>query len=188
VIIHSLQTGANVGVDGEDVARNLDFAAHHTLIESDYFQALIGRRAETLADRISVTIKPLFGLQKPLDQWKVNILTKWDQRRPQLEKMLVSALRVKTKALVSKDIFEVVFPPQAYEYDGEIMEVEELERDSGGSLLGQTSLVRLCLRPGLRKYAFDRKLVDYNSFRKPGSCPEGPSDLIAKAIVLIEAS
>ena len=83
-------------------------------------------------------------------------------------------------------MFEVVFPPQAYKYDREVMEVEELERDSGGSLLEQTSLVRLCLVPGLRKYAFDRKLVDYNSFRKPGSGPEGPSDLIAKPIVIID--
>jgi len=66
------------------------------------------------------------------------------------------------------------------------MDVEELERDSGGSLPGQTSLVRLCLVPGLRKYTFDRKLVDYNSFRKSGSGPEGPSDLIAKPIAIID--
>jgi hypothetical protein len=188
VIIHLLvQTGANAGADGEAVARNLDFAAHHTLIESEYFQEdLIRRRAEALAIRISATILPLFGLQKPLALWEVDILTELNRKRPALEKMFVSALRIKARALVSKDMFEVVFPPQAYKYDRGLMEVEKLERDSGGSLLGQTSLVRLCLVPGLRKYAFDRKLVDYNSFRKPGSGPEGPSDLIAKPIVVID--
>jgi hypothetical protein len=181
-MIHLLvQTGANAGADGEDVARNLDFAAHHTLIESEYFQeAIIRRRAEALAGRISATIVPLFGLQKPLALWEVDILTEWNRKRPALEKMFVSALRIKARALVSKDMFEVIFPPQAYKYDLGLMEVEELERDGGGSL------VRLCLVPGLRKYAFDRKLVDYNSFRKPGSGPEGPSDLIAKPIVIID--
>lgn len=157
------------------------------MIEGEYFQkTLIRRRAEALTVRISTTIVPLFGLQKPLALWEVDILTEWNRKRPALEKMFVSALRIKTRALVSKDMFEVVFPPQAYKYDRGFMEVENLERDSGESLLGQTSLVRLCLVPGLRKYAFDRKLVDYNSFRKSGSGPEGPSDLIAKPIVVID--
>jgi hypothetical protein len=156
------------------------------LIESEYFQeALIRRRAEALTVRISTTIVPLFGLQKPLALWEVDILTEWNRKRPALEKMFVSALRIKARALVSKDMFEVVFPPQAHKYNRELMEVENLERDSGGSLLARTSLVRLCLVPGLRKYAFDRKLVDYNSFRKPGSDPEGPSDPIANPLVII---
>ena len=187
MIIHSLvQTGANARADGEDVARNLDFATHHTLIESEYFQKdLIPRRAEALAVRISATIAPLFGLQRPLALWKVDILKELNRQRPALKRIFVSALRIKARALVSKDVFEVVFPPQGYKYDRGLMEVEKLERDGGGSLLGQTSLVRLCLVPGLRKYAFDRRLVDYNSFRKPGSGPEGPSDLIAKPIVII---
>lgn len=176
---------ANAGADGEDVARNLDFAAHHTLIESKYFQALIRRRAEALTVRISTTIMPLFGLQKPLALWEVDILAEWNRKRPALEKMFVSALRIKARALVSKDMFEVVFPPQAHKYNRKLMEVENLERDSGGSLLARTFLVRLCLVPGLRKYAFDRKLVDYNSFRKPGSDPEGPSDPIASPLVII---
>jgi hypothetical protein len=185
VIIHLLlQIDANAGADGEDVARNLDFAAHHTLIESEYFQqVLIPRRAEALAIRLSATIVPLFALQKPLTLWEVDILTEWKRKRPALERMFVSALRIKARALVSKDMFEVVFPPQACECN-QFMEVENLERDSGGSPQGQTSLVRLCLVPGLRRYAFDRKLVDYNSFRKPGSGPAGPSDLIASPIVI----
>ena len=82
-----MQTGANTGADGEDVARNLDFAAHHTLIESEYFQeALIRRRAEALAGRISATIVPHFGLHKPLALWEVDILTEWNRKETSTRK------------------------------------------------------------------------------------------------------
>jgi hypothetical protein len=143
---------ADAGADGEDVARNLDFAAHHTLIESEYFQeALIRRRAEALTVRISTTIMPLFGLQKPLALWEVEILTEWNRKRPALEKMFVSALRIKARALVSRDMFEVVFPPQAYKYDRELMEVENLERHSGGSLLAKAFPCTTLLGAGTSK-------------------------------------
>jgi hypothetical protein len=186
ITLSRIQTGANARADGEDVARNLDFAAHSTLIEGKYFQEeLIPRRASDLAVRLSATIAPLFALHKPLNLWEIDVLSEWNRQRPALQKIFASALRVKVRALVCKDVFEVVFPSQAHGYDQELMEVEKLDRNSGESVLGHTPLVRLCLVPGLRKYPFDRKLVDYNSFQKPGDGTEGPSDLIAKPIVII---
>jgi len=98
--------------------------------------------------------------------------------------MFESALRIKTRALVSKDVFEAVLPLQGSSYDKGLMDNEKPY--SGGLLQGQTPLVQLCLAPGLRKYEFERKLVDYNSFRKPGSDLQGPSDTITRAVVIVE--
>ncbi|KIW09897.1 hypothetical protein PV08_11998 [Exophiala spinifera] len=174
-------------MDGEDVARNLDLAVHHSLIESeDFQQEVIPRRAEALAMRLSERVKPLFGLQNPLDLWEVDILEEWQQQRPQLKKIFISALKVKTKALVSKDIFEVIFPLPGCKYDPKHMESERLEQDNGSSELGQSPIVRLCLVPGLRKFAFDKKHVDYNSFRRPSPSFAEPGDGIVGPLVIVE--
>jgi len=172
------------GADGEDVARNLDFAVHHGLVESQYYQhELIPRRAEALVDRLSATLTPLFGLHKPLEEWEEDILNEWDRKRPELHTIFVCALRIKARALVSKDMFEVVFPVPRDKYDPGLMKVEMLS-DGDGPM--EQKAVRLCLVPGLRKYTYDRKRVDYNSFSRPGSSSDGPSDLIAKPIVIID--
>lgn len=180
-----LQNNANNWTDSEDVARNLDLAVHHTLIGSEHFQnEIIPRRAEALAMRLSATVEPLFGLQKPLDLWEVDILKEWQRQQPALKKIFVSALKVKTKALVSKGIFEVIFPVPGCEYDPEYTEVEILERDNERSELGQSPIVRLCLVPGLRILAFDRKLVDRNSFRRPSNSSAEPGDNVASPLVV----
>ncbi|EXJ77706.1 hypothetical protein A1O3_09935 [Capronia epimyces CBS 606.96] len=169
--------------DGDAVVRNLDFAAHHTLIESPYYQdELIPRRAKALAIRASEMIQPLLGLQKSLGLWEVDILEMWTRQRPRLEDVFVSALKIKAKALVCKDIFEVIFPSPGDAFDGELMEEE---KSIVGEKLDKTSCVQLCLVPGLRKFPFDRKLVDYNSFRKPQQFTDDASDLIAEAVVLV---
>jgi hypothetical protein len=136
--------------------------------------------------RLSDRVEPLFRLQNPIDLWEVDILKEWQRQRPTLKKIFVSALKVKTKALVSKDIFEVIFPVPGCKYDPEHTEVERLERDNGRSELGQSPIVRLCLVPGLRKFAFDRKLVDYNSFRRPSTSSAEPGDNIASPLVIPE--
>lgn len=128
-------------------------------------------------------MEPLFSLQNPLDLWEVDILTEWQRQRSILKKIFISSLRVKTKALVSKDIFEVIFPAPGCEYDPEHTEVERLERDFE---LGQSPTVRLCLVPGLRKFAYKRKFVDYNSFRRPSASSAEPGDNIASPLVIPE--
>ena len=136
--------------------------------------------------RLSDRVEPLFGLQNPLDLWEVDIIKEWQRQRPALKKIFVSALKVKTKALVSKDIFEVIFPVPGGKYDPEHTELERLERDNGRFELGQSPVVQLCLVPGLRKFAFDRKLVDYNSFRRPSTSSAEPGDNIASPLVIPE--
>lgn len=136
--------------------------------------------------RLSETVEPLLGLQNSLDLWEVDILKEWQRQRPALKKIFESAIKVKTKALVSKDIFEVVFPVPGCEYDPKHTEVERLERDHRGSGSGQSPIVRLCLVPGLRKFAFDRKLVDYNSFRRPSTSSTEAGGNIASPMVLAE--
>jgi hypothetical protein len=111
------------------------------------------------------------------------MLKELDKHLPALAKMFESALRIKTRALVTKDVFEVVLPPQGSSYDRSLMDVEKPY--SGGLPQAQTPLVRLCLAPGLRKYEFERKSVDDNSFCKFGSGPQGPSDTIMRAVVIV---
>jgi hypothetical protein len=136
--------------------------------------------------RLSDRVELLFGLQNPLDLWEVDILKEWQRQRPTLKKIFVSALKVKTKALVSKYIFEVIFPVPGCEYEPEHTDVERLERDNGRSELGRSPIVRLCLVPGLRKLEFDRKLVDYNSFRRPSASSAEPGDTVASPLVIPE--
>jgi len=84
-------------------------------------------------------------------------------------------------------MFEVILPSQGQAYEQDIMEDEKLEIYDRTSTPGEGSRVRLCLVPGLRKYPFDRKRVDYNSFRKPGSgVVKEPYDLIAQSLVVID--
>ena len=170
-----------------DVARNLDFAAHWTLIESEYYQKdLILRRAEALALQLSTVVAPLFGLQQALDLWDVDILKEWERQRPTLIKMFVSALKIKARALVSKDMFEVIFPAQGSGFHLSLMEPEETERSRGSSTPEESSFVKLCLAPGLQKYPFDRKRVDYNSFRRPGGSVDESAVKIVEGVVIID--
>lgn len=110
--------------------------------------------------------------------------TTWNRNRAALESVFGSALKIKTRAFVSKDIFEVILPQQGSEYDPQLMETEDLDRDNGSSTRESASRVRLCLVPGLRKYPYDRKLVDCNSFRRPDGDSWGPFDPIAKPLVI----
>lgn len=148
------------------------------MIEDEYFQEdLIPRRAEALAQDLSTIVEPLFSLQ-------VSILKEWQRQQEALKKIFVSALRVKTKALVSRGVFEVIFPVPGCQYDEAHAEIERHERD--GRDLGQTPIVRLCLVPGLRYFSFEKKPVDYNSFRRPSTGSAELGDDITSPLLIPE--
>lgn len=179
-----LPRDANHSIDGEDVAYNLDLAVHHTLITGkDFQEELIPRRAEALAKSLSKKLEPLFTLQNPVEQWKLNILKEWQGQRHVLQRIFESALKVKTMALVTKDTFEVIFPATGHVYDPEHT---ELERNNHCAEANQPPLVRVCLVPGLRKFANDRKVVDYNSFRRPSDDRLEIGDIVASPLVIPE--
>jgi hypothetical protein len=134
--------------------------------------------------RLSATVEPLFTLQNPFDIREADILQDWQHHRSALKKIFVSALRVKTKALVSQGVFEVTFPVSGHDFDPAHTDVEELERDAGSSELVKSPFVRLCLVPGLRTFSFDRKLVDYNSFRQPSASSAEVGDVISSPLII----
>ncbi len=170
--------------DSEKVAQRLHLAGLHTLIESaDVQNELIPRRAEDLAKSLSKKVAPLFGLQTPIDKWKVNILKEWKNQRPLLEKIFDHALKIKTKALVSKHIFEVIFPGPGDMYDPEHVETEVHEPIKGDVERRLNPTVRICLFPGLKRIATDRKPMDYNSFRRPS---DDPGVVIASPMLIPE--
>ena len=167
---------ANSCTDSEDVARNLDLAAHHTLIEDEFFQQdIIPRRANDFALHLSGIVEPLFNLQT---------LEVWQRQQETLKRIFVSALKVKTKAVVSRGVFEVIFPVPGCQYDEAHTEIERHERD--GRDLEQTPTVRLCLVPGLRYFSVEKKPVDYNSFRRPSTGSAELGDDITSPLIIPE--
>ena len=148
------------------------------MIEDEYFQEdLIPRRAEALAQDLSTIVEPLFSLQ-------VSILKEWQRQQEALKKIFVSALRVKTKALVSRGVFEVIFPVPGCQYDEAHAEIERHERD--GRDLGQTPIVRLCLVPGLKYFSVEKNLMDYNSFRISSTGSAELGDDITSPLIIPE--
>ena len=155
------------------------------MIEKKSFQEdVIHRRAEDLASDLSAIVEPLFSLQTPLDPPKVDILEDWQRQQETLKRIFVSALKIKTKALVSRGVFEVVFPVPGCQYDEAHAEIERLERD--GRDLGQTPTVRLCLVPGLRYLSVEKKSIDYKSFRPPSTGSAELGDYITSPLIIPE--
>jgi hypothetical protein len=98
------------------------------LIEDKSFQEdLISRRAVDLALDLSDIVEPLFNLQTPLDLWREDILKIWQGQQETLKRIFVSALKVKTKAVVSRGVFEVIFPVPGCQYDEAHAEIERHE-------------------------------------------------------------
>ena len=146
---------------------------------------IIHRRADELASDLTAIVEPLFSLQTPLDPSKVNMLEDWQRQQETLKTIFISALKIKTKAVVSRGVFEVVFPVPGCQYDEAHAEIERLERD--GRDLRQTPTVRLCLVPGLRYFSVEKKSIDYNSFRPPSTGSAVLGDYITSPLIIPES-
>jgi len=172
--------------DGQIALRNLDFAAHHSIIEQKHFQEyVIPRKVSALADRLLETLASLFAKHKPLDEWKIDVLRKWRKERRRLTEIFDAALKIKLKTLLSKDLFEVVLYPPGTAYSKATMKAENLEEEFADKSSHKKLSVLLSLVPSLGVHVHDRKLVDYNSFA-PGNAGQGrKADLITKAVVVV---
>jgi hypothetical protein len=146
---------------------------------------LIPTRAEALASRVSTTIELLFGLLQPQDMSDMSVSSTLREYFSTLSGMFSAALRIKTKALVSKAVLEVILPPYGTMHDSDLMRVEPVESGTGDLRPQKIREIQTCVAPGLKRYERNEGLVDYNSFCKPGGGPSQPSEVITKAVVII---
>ena len=102
-----------------------------------------------------------------------------------LKSIFCAALNIKTFGMISKTVFEFIWPAHNAVFERNFM----VEESSEGTTCNQTSpkqeakKVILALVPGLRIYNYDRKLVDYCGFTKGDEGLEQPS-LVAQAVVV----
>ena len=76
--------------------RNLDFAAHTSLFQDDFFQQhVIPAKASVLADRLICTFNPLFAQKESLEDSHREVVEEWSNKRMRLEEVFEHALRIK---------------------------------------------------------------------------------------------
>ena len=164
---------------GEIALRNLDFAAHRSLVDGHHFKSsYLPRRAARLADRLLEALEPFI------------IVKGANKRRPRLKQDLefifLCALSIKTEALISKDMFETTWPMPQSEFQELSMETEPLATVDKEAGVGDPQKVKLALLPGIRGYIYDRKLVDYHSFARRGSDGLQEPNQFSRAVVVLE--
>lgn len=106
--------------------------------------------------------------------------------RPTLQAIFRAALEIKTSVMVSKDMYQCIWPTPEAIFDPITMETErdKFNPDTAESHMNQMK-VRLVLVPGLCVYEHDRQLVDYFGFkREDDMCTANPR-VLYKAVVLV---
>lgn len=107
-----------------------------------------------------------------------------EQLRWRLEGIFIIALNLKVHLMITKDMFECIWPAPGSDFDVDTMETARPRRQEI-TQYDQTGSPRVVLpvTPGLRVYSHDRQMVDYNGFREVGDHVEGQQSVIAKAVV-----
>jgi hypothetical protein len=175
-----------LSADGEVALRNLDFAAHKSLIEQHLFQNhIIPQKAIVLADRVTRALSPLTAWDTQLDkEVHINAFEKLSEEKTQLVEVFDQALRLKAKVVVSKNLFEMVMYPPGTPFDKDLMVAESMERHRAQQPFHDVPMVRLCLLPSLHVYEHDRKLVDHTSFIREKTNHRTPLCILNKALVV----
>lgn len=170
---------------GEGVAlRNLDFAAHRSLLSRDYFENQIKpRKIATLVQRFMSVLKFLIAKPQSDETRSTLVCQTLRQEEMRLKEIFHLAYQIKVKAILSKNSFQAVLYPPRMTFDGAVMEMDlrDPQLTHGGS---QKNLsVLLSLLPSLVTYSCDRRQVDYNGFVLSNEAPGETPHLINKAVV-----
>jgi hypothetical protein len=174
-------------VDGEITLRNLDFAAHTSLIEEEFYQHhIIPARASVLADRILRTLAPLFTSSDGLQDGDGEAPTMWLAKKAPLTEVFENALRIKAQVTVSKDLFEMVLYSPETTFDQDFMVSETMDGGRAKIPSSSTSRVKLCLLPSLHLYKHNRKIVEYNNFIRRPYDRRSAAVRLTKAVVVLE--
>lgn len=167
--------------------RNLDFAAHKSLVNGDFIQQhVIPRKAEALADRLSHALAPLFITEQRPSGPHSNASKVWSKKRSKLTEIFDRAIRLKASMMVGKDLFEMVLYPPGTPFDKAVMETETMEGDRAELSAHKELEVVLCLLPSFHVYDDDRKLVEPNNFVKRDSSQRQTAHKLTKAVVVVD--
>ncbi|ORY16548.1 hypothetical protein BCR34DRAFT_476001 [Clohesyomyces aquaticus] len=158
---------------GDAALRNLDFASHQSLLDEKsayFYDYFLPRTASRHADRLLDALRPYI-----IEESRAMAVPQLKER---LQSIFHLALEIKTLAMVGKDTYECIWPIAGSSFDVDLM-----EPDARGQ--PHTGKAKLPLVPGLRVYKSDRRLVDYEGFRK--SEDDGLHDpvVIAKAVISV---
>jgi hypothetical protein len=162
-----------------DVLRGLDFAAHRWLFDQDIFKdVLLPKMASRFAERLLVALQPL--IQHEYKETLEYTL------RPTLQAIFHAGLEIKTSVMVSKDMYQCIWPTPEASFDPSTMETErdKFNPDTPDSHTNDMK-VRHVLVPGLCFYEHDRHLVDYFGFKRENDACTGKPCVLYKAVVLV---
>jgi hypothetical protein len=148
-------------------------------MEDEHFrEVVLNRHATRLAIRLSAALYPLI-------QSKTRLRVTRDLRKILVQPFRL-ALDIKCLIMVGKDLYECIWPTRGSPFKERRMIDEPADYAQAGNdkTLDPNPLVRLPILPGLRIYAYERQMVDYNGFRN--GCEEVlKGSVVAKARVLI---
>ncbi|KAI9933209.1 hypothetical protein MW887_007681 [Aspergillus wentii] len=191
--------------DGRTALRNLDFAAHQSLLNGALFQDhVLPRRAERLACRLSKVLCPLFTDEKGKvrDQmvacgtpsidlfatWGADEKT-WKATRDKIIQIFHRALNIKCQFVTRSYRFEAVLHPPQTRFEPEQMKAETIQGgvlQADGSSMQQNLEVRLCLLPALYALRHDSTQVVYRNFVQRDAHERRDSEQLTKAVVAVE--
>jgi hypothetical protein len=155
-------------------ARNIEFAAHHSVFESQHFrEQFLVRTASRFGDR-------LFRVFSHLIKRKYSRKT-----MERLKAAFQLALEIKILIMMSKDVYEVIWPTTGNDFDDYLMKEEPLETFVASHTHSGSNerKVLIPLVPGLRIYSFERKAVDYFGLKTGREEGLGEPEVLAKSIV-----
>jgi hypothetical protein len=115
--------------------RNLDLAAHNTLIKDGDFRRGLPKKADDFAVQLSQTLAPIFtqDTEVPLETTWDGFATwdqdpeEWRERRVRLVDIFTKALEVKADSILNTVDYEMVMYPPGTKYDKNTMTVETMD-------------------------------------------------------------
>jgi hypothetical protein len=144
---------------------------------------MIPRLASKLERRLLLTFGPI--LQSRPERNEEDGKADEALLRERLVGIFSDALELKLLTMVSKDMFECIWPSLETPFDLDTMETERTRFCIDDVESYDLRRVTLVLVPGLRLYEYDRQMVDYFGFKREHEQCTGSYRTLQKAIVLV---
>ena len=174
--------------------RNLDFAAHRTLLEDDFFQKhIVPTEAQQLTTTLCQTLKPLFEHQRhlgfqPRSSLYNSSTTASDSTfddRSNLEEIFEIAVRVKAHLLTSTDAFEAIIYAPGSAFSRKTMRAENFQGEEIHPIHHERPEIRCCYLPSLFVHERDRRMVGHNNFIRSSEGNMSECRRFSKALVVV---
>ncbi|KIX02791.1 uncharacterized protein Z518_08733 [Rhinocladiella mackenziei CBS 650.93] len=171
-------------VQDRELAQSFEFAAHQSVIDdpsmSDF---IIPNKARYLAQKVLQCLAPLVENPGPADDGSPDLVTAWFKEKDRLIYILELALRIKTRLLISTDLYKCTWHASGTPFIADSMVPES---DSALSSPGRGALVGFTLLPGIQRCSASERDFSYNRFVKDAQSLEAMTwEPLSKAVVLL---